>query len=189
MREGAPGTRPSLAFGCSVLAAILVALGVAAVAFVVFLESGASTGRVTLDPLDAYPPGTVSRFPRDGFYLVRMPDGSTLALSDLDAANRAATGRRCRVAPIPAGEPALEEALERYRARLSPGTGSLTLIFRETCFGSLYDAAGIRLDADGPNLDRLGLDLDDQGNLVVETAERSCTRRDGRQLLVAVDCP
>jgi hypothetical protein len=174
--------------GCAIALTAAVFLGIVVSGFVVFLESGSSTGRVTLDPLGAYPPGTMQRFPEDGFYLVRLLDGTTFALSDLDAANRAATGQRCRVEPLIRAEPALAEALEDYARRFSPGTEESTLVFREVCFGALYDAAGIRLDRDDRNLDRFAVDLDEQGNVIVETSERTCTRREETDVEVEVDC-
>jgi hypothetical protein len=171
------------------LAAAAAFVVVVALSLVIFLESGSNAGRVTLNVLEAYPPGTVTRFPEEGFYVVRLPDGAVLALSDLDRANRVATGRRCKVAPIAAADPAYRPTLDRYVASFSREATGATLIFREECHGAIYDAAGMRLDSTGPNLDRLGTMLDEAGRLVVLTARRECSLRDDEVGRRVVDCP
>jgi hypothetical protein len=184
-----PRSRPPLLLGCLVVVGAFAIAGVAFVVFITFLESGADTGEVTLNPVDSYAPGTVIRLPDDGFFVVAPLAGPLIALSDLDAANRAAEGRVCRVAPIPESDPALLELLTEHQARMSPEAGSMLLIFREDCYGALYDGAGVRIDVDGPNLDRLGTSADEQGRLVVDTAARQCSRREGTQYAIPVDCP
>jgi hypothetical protein len=184
-----PVQRPPLALGCAIIVAAVVVVVAAAAWFVGFLESGSNTGRVTLDPLAAYPPGTVTRFAKDGFYVVRLPGGAVLALSDLDAANRASAGRRCKVAPIPPADPGYQPALERYRSSFSAEATGATLIFREDCNGALYDAAGMRLDTAGRNLDRFATTVDETGRLVVITVRRECSVRDGDEGHRIVACP
>ncbi len=154
---------------------------------VVFLESGADSGRVALEPAAAYARGTVTRVAERGFYVVRLANGDFLAISDLDAANRAAADRRCRVAPIPATDPELAGLIARYRAAFSPPAAGSTLIFREDCRGALYDLAGVRVD-EGPNLDRFETSIDGQDRLVVNTARRSCSQRTAAALVVKQAC-
>lgn len=162
--------------GCAAAAVAVLVLVAGAIALIVFLESGADDGDVALEAVGAYPPGSFQRFAEHGFYVVSFR-GEILALSDLDAANRAAEGRRCRVAPLAASDPNLREALDRYGASISPLAAGTTLVFHEECNGALYDAAGVRLDAEGRNLDRFRVSVDDADRLVVHTAERTCSER------------
>lgn len=188
MSEPVPNARPPVLLGCSALALGVVLLGAIAVTMVVFLESGADSGDVTLEPVGAYPPGTYTRVLDEHFYIVSLP-GEVLALSDIDAANRAAEGRRCRVEPIPAGDPALRRALDDYATAFTAKASGMTLVFRETCFGALYDGAGVRLNGEGPNLDRFEVGVDEEGRLVVSTGERLCTLRSEAGPAIPVDCP
>ena len=175
--------------GCGVIVGAFVIASVAFFAFVTFLESGSDTGKVTLEPVESYAPGNVTRAAEHGFFIVVLPDGELLALSDLDAANRASEDSRCRVAPISANDPALVEAMDAYQARMSPEAQSMGLVFREDCNNAHYDALGTRLDADGPNLDRLATSADEMDRLVVDTATRSCSTREGADLAIPVECP
>lgn len=184
-----PAIRPPVLLGCT---AILAAAGLVVLAVflgVVFLDSGADSGDVVLEPAGAYGPGTVTRIAGRGFYLVRLPDGAVLALSDLDAANRAAADRRCKVSAMAADDPALPGLLARYRNSFSLAAAGASLIFREDCHGALYDPAGIRLDADGPNLDRYATSTNGEGRVVVSLGRRTCSRRTGGEMLVEIDCP
>ncbi len=182
----APG-RPIL-LGCVAVVAVAVFLVAGVVFFVGFLESGSSTGEVVLRDARSYAPGSVARVAERGFFIVRLGDGSYLALVDLDAANRAASDRRCKVAQVPLDDPALVGILERYGARRAPDATALALVFRETCNGALYDAAGTRLDRDDRNLDRYDVSVNDEGLLVVNTARRSCSERTPDEVLVEVEC-
>jgi hypothetical protein len=159
----------------------LVVLGV------VFLDSGADDGKVTLNPLGAYPPGTITRIPEHGFYLVRTPAGAILALSDLDAANRNANPR-CRVDQVASTDPALATLLGNLGTRMNPQVTGSTTLLRESCHQATYDSTGLRLDLDGPNLDRLKVTLDAKGAVVVDTTKRTCTERDSPTLFAPVTC-
>lgn len=184
-----PAIRPPVMLGCTAIVAAAGLVVLAVILGAVFLDSGADSGDVVLEPAGFYSPGSVTRIADRGFYVVRLPDGTVLALSDLDAANRAASDRRCRVAVIAAGDPALPALLARYRNSFSDAAAGASLVFREDCHGALYDPAGIRLDADGPNLDRYVTKTNGDGRLVVSLARRTCTRRDGGERLVNIDCP
>jgi hypothetical protein len=187
MDEGVPNARPPVALGCTVAAAALVVVVLTGIGLAVFLESGADDGDVTLDPVAAYAPGTYTRVAGEGFYVVNL-DGQVFALADLDAANRAAQGRRCRVAPLDVADPALRQALDAYGDQRSPMAAGTTLVFYEACFGALYDAAGVRLDGPGPNLDRYEVDADDAGRLIVRTANRTCSVRSEAGLAEPAEC-
>lgn len=146
---------------------------------VAFLESGSDDGRAVLDPVASYAVPSATRVPERGLWVVRLVPGDFLALADLDAANRAGSARRCRVYPVDATDPGLPELLSRYRSRVSAEAAGMPFLFREDCNGALYDAAGVRLDRDGPNLDRIATDIDSRGRIVAHTARRTCTARDG----------
>ena len=183
-----PSPRPPVLLGCvTALAALVFLFGIGS-CLVVYWESGADTGKVRLELAEAYGPGTVQFVGAHNLYIARLPGGAFLALADLDAANRANPARRCRVYPIPAADPALPALLDRYRGRLSTEARGSTLIFREDCNGAIYDFTGIRLDADGPNLDRYRTSIDPNGYLVVDTSQRTCTARSGPAEAVQRPC-
>jgi hypothetical protein len=168
-----------------VIAAALIGMAVFAVTY---LESGTSTGKVTLDLARAYQPGTISPQPEHNLYLIRLNDRRFFALSDLDAANRDADGRRCRVAPIDVSDPALPGIVTRYRTATGPDSVGLALFFREECNGAIYDATGIRVDQDGRNLDRHPVSLDAAGKVIVDLGKRTCSEREGATLAADVTC-
>lgn len=186
--EVAPAIRPPVALGCfGMLAAVVVIVG-AVIFGVMYLESGTNT-RVILGDAASYAPSSVTFEPDYNLYIVRMGDGSFFPLSDLDAANRANPGRRCRVSLIPTDDPALPGILELHRSDFSPRAANSTAVFRETCNGALYDATGVRLNGEGLNLDRHDYTIDDDGRLAVKNAVRECTQRDGTNYYAPVDCP
>ncbi len=178
-----------VAFGCTMAAFAVGILVLFVFLAAAFLESGADTGETSLEAPEAYARGSFELNPQRGFYFVRMVDGEFLALSSLDAANRAAGGQRCRVAPLPTDDPALPELLNRYAARLNPQAAGTTVLFREDCNGAVYDVTGLRLDAEGPNLDRHPVTVRADGRLSVDVSERLCTRREGSELFAPVECP
>jgi hypothetical protein len=183
-----PHTRPVL-IGCSTAVGLATLAVFAAIALVAFLDSGADSGKVVLERAAAYAPGSAEFVGSRGFYLVRVKSGDFYALDNFDAANRASTGRRCPVAPVLSPEPGLAGLLDSYRSRISPQAGGATLLFREACNGAVYDAAGVRLDAEGPSLDRYPVAIRNDGRVVVDVSSRHCTEREGRDSLSAITCP
>lgn len=188
-RPGSPTARPPVALGCfsAVAAAVLAAFVL--VLLVVYLESGANTGDVALEPAGAYAPGSVEFVRGHNVYLVRLPGGEFIALSNLDAANRATPGRQCRVAPIAAGAPDLAALVLRYRHEFSPAARGSEFLFREDCNGAVYDVAGLRLDAFDYNLERHPTTIDDTGRVVIDVSERICTVRTQSDAFAPVECP
>lgn len=187
--EGPPAARPPVALGCLSAIAAVALISVGSLLLIAYLESGANTGEVTLEPAAAYAPGSVEFVPGRNVYLVRLSDGAFLALSNLDAANRATPGRQCRVAPIAAGAPDLAALVLRYRSAFSPAARGSELLFREDCNGAIYDVTGLRLDALDYNLDRYGVSLDEAGRVVIDFSERICTARTESEAFAPVDCP
>jgi hypothetical protein len=186
--DGVPSPRPPVFLGCfTAVAALLLLVGIVSF-FIIYWESGANTGEYRLDHAEAYPRGSVQFFGPRNFFIARLADGSFLALDDLDAANRAALGRRCRVQAVPANDPTLPALLERYEERLSPAARRSRFLFREDCNGALYDFTGVRLDADGPNLDRYTTSIDATGHLVVNVSERFCSSRNGANFVEEQEC-
>lgn len=189
MHEAVPATvRPPVALGCAAVVAVVVLFGLAALAMIAFLDSGANTGKMVLDPAEAYARGSVEFVGERNFYLVRLSDGSFLALSDLDAANRSSPQRRCRVAPLQPADPQLPALLERYAARMSAPAAASTLVFREECNKAVYDVTGLRLDSEDPNLDRYAVTINGAGRVTVDVSKRDCTERSAVQSFGVVPC-
>ena len=187
-REPPAGPRPPVALGCIGAAAFVGIVVLLAVAAAGFLESGANTGRLVLAPADSYGNGSVEYIAERNFYLVRLVDGSFVALSDLDAANRRNAQRRCRVAPIPTTDSQLPDLLTEYAGRMSAKAAGTTLLFREDCNSAIYDVTGVRLDSEAANLERHPVDIDSAGRLIVDVSKRVCTRREDSKPLVVIAC-
>ena len=187
-REAAPTVRPPVVLGCVAAVAAVAAVVVFGTFVLVFLNSGADDGKVALQEPAAYGLGTLQYISDHNFYLARLQDGSFLALSDLDAANRANQLQRCRVAPLGATDPALGPLVQQYATKFSPGAAGTTVLFRESCNLAVYDLTGQRLDAEGPNLDRYATATNSQGLLTVDLTKRTCTQREGAQIFAAVAC-
>ncbi len=180
--------RPPVALGCAFMMMALVALFIVGACVTVYLDSGANTGEMVLDDARAYGVGSYQYVGERNYFVVRLPDSSFVALSDLDAANRATPERRCRVQAVPPDDPANEAIVDAYGRRISSQAGGWTLVFRETCNGAIYDAAGIRIDRDGRNLDRFPSSINPDGMLVVDVSVRECSSREGGNLFRASDC-
>jgi hypothetical protein len=180
--------RPPVALGCFGAAAVLVAVFGIILFAVIFLESGADTGRVQLELADAYEPGSVQYINQENFFLVRLRSGDFLALSDLDAANRSNQARRCRVALTSLDDGSLGVTQSVLQTQLSPEANGSNAVFHETCYGSTYDVTGVKLAGDGANLDRLTVSLGSNGHVVVDKSKRHCSQRSGTALLSSTDC-
>jgi hypothetical protein len=171
--------RPPVFLGCFLaIAAVLAVLFFGAFA-VKFFESGANDGKVRMNVPDAYAIGSVEFVGANNFFLVRLTDATFLALSDLDAANRANQARRCRVALTDVADSSLGVETALLEAKMTAGATGARAVFRETCNGAIYDIAGARLAGDGPNLDRYPMTIGADGHLVVDTSKRECTQRQG----------
>ncbi len=187
-RDAPPPLRPPVALGCTAAVGVLTLIAFIIVLGAIFLDSGADSGKVTLDVEDAYEPGSWTRVTARGFYLVRLLSGDFVALDDLDAANRLRTGQRCRVDTIAARDVTLAALLEKYAGRVTADAAGSPTLFREACNGAIYDLAGARVDGDGRNLDRLAITRDQAGRIVVNTARRTCTTRAGIETTIPSDC-
>ena len=188
MEHPAPAIRPPVALGCTFAAAGIGFAVVLIIFLLIFLNSGANSGTVVLEKPEAYPAGTVQYQQADNFYLVRLQDGKFLALSDLDAANRASS-RRCRVHPLTSADPVRAQLVAQYAGRMSPQAAGSTYLLREDCNLAVYDFTGQRLDDEAPNLDRLAVATNKQGRLTVDVTKRTCTQRDGAQSFAPITCP
>jgi hypothetical protein len=181
--------RPPVLLGCGALVGVVVLLIVGGVCAAVFLESGADSGKVQMEDADAYAPGSFTYNSDVNFFVTRAPNGDFFALDDLDAANRAAEGRRCRVQIVPLEDPDQARLLAEYQTAMSPQGRGLDIILRENCNGAVYDGTGVRLDALGErNLDRFAVGEAANGRLEVSTGERLCSRREGAALFAQVEC-
>lgn len=184
----APAIRPPVALGCTAIVAAALLSAFAIALFLIFIQSGAAGGLAVLNPPAAYPPGSMQYISEHNFYLSRLPDGSFVALSDLDSSNRANPQHRCRVARIDTTDPALPELVAQYASRMSPQAAGSTTLLREDCYGGLYDITGVRLNGDGPNLDRLAVDVNGSGKLEVNYTKRTCSQRDGANVFSSIAC-
>ena len=179
--------KPPVALGCFFAASVVVALfGLIAFA-IVFLESGADSGELRLSVVDAYAPGSAEFLGEQNLFLVRLPDGSFVALADMDATNRASSGARCRVGLADIADPGLWISPEVLHARLSPRAAGSTSVLRETCYGAIYDIAGALLAPEGRNLDQYRVDTSN-GVVTVDRSERTCSRRAGASAFIPIDC-
>ena len=185
----APAIRPPVFIGCSALVAAVVFVVAAIVFTLVYLNSGADSGTVVLNLASDYPGGSEQYISAHNFYIVRLADGTFVALSDLDAANRATPAHRCRIQPVGASDPSLRGILARFGSRMSaPALGS-TLVFREACNGAIYDITGARIDRNAPNLDRYPTSINSAGRLTVDIAARTCSERTATVTFQPVTCP
>ena len=181
--------RRPIAMGCALAAMVVAGLVVFVVFATLFFESGAETGKIRLEVAESYALGSIEFVAPRNFYLVRISPREFIALSDLDAANRANPQRRCRVSPIPRDDPGLTALLERFAAATNPAASGSTLIFRETCNGALYDVTGLRLNGPGSNLDRYPVAIDSAGRVTVDVSKRRCSERVEQELFAEIDCP
>ena len=179
--------RPPIALGCAVALAVVGGVIALAAFSVTYLESGAETRTIVLGPGASYAIGSVTPIAADRLFVVRLAEGTFLALADLDDASRAAGRQECRVAPIPREDPRLAGLLARHDARISPAARGLRFLFTG-CDDALYDVTGIRIDGDGPNLDRYATSSDEEGNLAVDLEDRTCSERSAEQPFREVAC-
>ena len=189
MERPAPAIRPPVALGCTAIVAVALLSIFALVLFLIFIQSGAAGGLAVLNPPAAYPPGSMQYISDHNFYLSRLPDGSFVALSDLDITNRANPQHRCRVSRLDPGDPSLPQLVSQYGSRMSPQAAGSTTLLREDCHGALYDFSGARLNGDGPNLDRLAVDVNGSGKVEVNYTKRACSQRDGADVFAPIPCP
>ena len=183
-----PTVRPPVALGCTAVAGVIGLLAVAAILAVRYFDSGSADGSLVLDIAESYGQPSVTRSGENGLWVVRTDKGEFFALADMDAANRATAGRKCKVNPVGAADPVLAELLTRYRGSLSAPVSNVGLLFREDCNGAVYDAAGVRQDGPGPNLDRFATSVDGEKRLVVKTAKRTCSAREGTNASAKTNC-
>jgi hypothetical protein len=167
----------------------LVALGFVAAFLIQYIESGADDGTVTLRVAESYGERTFEYIGEENFYLVRQTGGAFVALSDLDAANQLAEGRRCRAVQVRDGDPRFRALDDRYGTRLSAEARGWRIFLQESCNAAVYDISGMRLDGEGPNLERLAVTFDERGFVVVDTRDRTCTERLGPREFVVSSCP
>lgn len=128
--------------GCLAAGGVLIVGAILAAATVILLTRG--DGSIDLGLVTDYEPGAVVYRSSDRFFVVRLNDGSMIALSDLDPHNP--PGRSsCRVTFRPdlgSGE---------------AGAGDASGRFFDACSGSMYDISGGGLAGDGLDLSRLTL--------------------------------
>ena len=126
---------------------MLIAGAILAAATVILMTRG--DGSIDLGLVTDYEPGAVVYRSSDRFFVVRLTDGSMIALSDLDPHNP--PGRTsCRVTFRPDLAPGAVGSGEE-------GAGEASGRFFDACSGSMYDISGRGLAGDGLDLSRLTL--------------------------------
>jgi hypothetical protein len=136
--------------GCLVIFGLML-LG-AALAILAVLVWPSGGGPIDLGNIEGYRPGSVVYRSTDGLFVVRQPDGTVLALSDLDPHNP--PGRAsCRVT---------------FRPDLAQ-TGEVGR-FYDGCTGATYDLGGHGLAGDGLDLKELPVQQNKDGDMQVKPA-------------------
>jgi len=131
--EGVQNARPPVLLGCVSAVAFVVAVFGFFAFLIVFLESGADSGKVQLEDAEAYAPGSVEFVGEENLFLVRLANVST-ALSVL--MRRTGRGRR----PVPGGAGATQRrapAGHPGALRFADGRGQRvsTLVFGRSATG------------------------------------------------------
>ena len=126
--------------------------------------------------IEDFPLASVRYFESKHFYLVRLRDGSFLALYDLDVRNQSRVVGETLVAGCRVrlnSEPYVQNIL-----RVSePVFGFETHALREGCGGSTYDLTGRRLFGPTPaRLDRFPVSIGPAGEVKVDLQRRQCER-------------
>jgi hypothetical protein len=151
--EEAPRPRPSVkAIIVIVISALFLIIGTA-----VSLAFLSPSGEEEVGNAISFEFGSVTRYPSDNYYLVRLEDGEFVALYDRDT-DPAARRNGCRISWQP------PEAAEG-------GEG----VFRGDCNESAWAIDGTLLNGPSPrDMDRLDVDVDDDGSVSVDTAHLIC---------------
>jgi nitrite reductase/ring-hydroxylating ferredoxin subunit len=169
-----PQRQPNLSLVFLGLAAIVTFFG--AVGLILYLKPGSDSPAPDIfvaGPLEGFVPGTATYFESEHVHVVRLNDGSLLALYDLGPRMQALlqqTGDEdwlmCRAVLVDdsTNATALGAAPEAFEDR----------VFREPCHGSTWDATGARLFGPTPgNLDRFPVQV--VGGVVqVDVSDRLC---------------
>lgn len=136
-REPAP---TGIRLGCVVTLVLVVTGFLAVVGFSIW---SAGSGSIDLGLVGDYERGSVVYRSTDGLFVVRLVDGSMLALSDVDPHNP--SGRAsCKVT---------------FRPDLEGGDGEVGRFF-DLCTGSMYDMSGRAIGSDGLDLEQLPIERD-----------------------------
>jgi hypothetical protein len=171
----APARRGCLTFGC--LWRVVAALAVAAVVAVIIgetLDQGPpDTPRnpdLNAGPAEEYARGDLSFFPSDNVYVVRLEDGSFIALYD-KSSKQQEIGRDCRASFDESAQLTGLAQLPGFEGAFVEVCGDLRAVWRAD--GAFANGAGYG------DLDRFETSIDDSGNLIVDLDRRTCTRSRG----------
>jgi hypothetical protein len=161
--------------GCLLRAgvAILVAIGIVVAIGTVFNEGDNADQPVhgfVAGKADALPPGSVNYFEQQHIFLTHLPDGEYIALYDRSTRQQELNGD-CRVHYEDTAGIGTLDPLPGVRGALVEDCNNARSVWRvdgEFAFGNGYG-----------DLDRLNTRIDAQGQIVVDTDSRSCTRSRG----------
>lgn len=168
--------------GLGGLAAVGVLALLSLVAVAAYLDPGdvGKPGRFVAGRVDDLQPGSVRYFEGEHFYLVRLADGSFLALYDIDRHRQilsvGATGDPrfgCRVRAMSAATNEGVANILRASGTVVPGFEGQA--FRTPCTGATFDMTGRRLFGPAPtDLDRFPVRTLAGGFVEVNLASRQC---------------
>lgn len=175
----APSSPPRMARWASwTLRAVLVAFAVAVIVLVIiglFYDSGdegagSPGGGLNIGPAGDYALADVNHFDRDHVFLVRFPDGTFAAFYDKSARQQELNGS-CRILFDETATTGTLEQIEGMRGAFveeCDDERSVWLVDGTFSFGNSYG-----------DLDRFKTRIDDAGDLLIDTSERTCTRSKG----------
>jgi hypothetical protein len=150
--------------------AVLVALVIIGLFYDSADEGSGLPGGLNVGPAEEYARGDVNHFDRDHIFLVRYPDGSFDAFYDKSARQQELNGS-CRIL---FDENALAGTLERIegmRGAFVEACNDQRSVWRVDGTFSFGNSYG--------DMDRFETRIDDAGDLIINTSERTCTRSKG----------
>lgn len=164
-----------LRFAVLLALTLAIAVLIALVIIGLFYDSGdesadSAAGGLNVGPANEYEPGDVNQFDRDHFFLVRYPDGSFDAFYDKSARQQELNGT-CRIFYDDTATVGTLEQIQGMRGAFVEACDDERSVWRVDGTFSFGNSYG--------DLDRFETRVDSDGDLFVDTSERTCTRSVG----------
>jgi len=173
-QDAAPVARKRRPLGCLVRLAVAAAIVVGVVVAIgTIFDQGDSARPVrgyNAGPAEAYQPATVNYIEQTHAYIVRLADGAYLALYDKPAKQQELRND-CRVSFIDDAGIGTLELLPGIKGAFVEQCGDARAVWRAD--GAFAFGAGYG------DLDRFGTRIDAEGDLIIDTDNRTCTRSRG----------
>jgi hypothetical protein len=159
------------ALAATVLAfVVLVSLVIIGLVYDSADEGSGAPGGLNVGPAEEYARGDVNHFDRDHVFLVRYSDGTFDAFYDKSARQQELNGS-CRIAFDETAIPGTLPQIDGMRGAFVEGCDERRSVWRvdgSLAFGNSYG-----------DLDRFATRVDENGDLIIDTSERTCTRSKG----------